>query len=212
MVAIGLGILRSPDDVLDAMLEASAALGASAVVWVPPIRGYGDWPSMSDQADALGRRASELGLGVWCHAPHAATLVETPDEIAKLLSENPGTRLCFDTGHFGLFTPEVASGIERFTSSIDHLHLRGLHRMGSEVLGDYLPDRKNWEIIFRIGTDFSGPEEGVLDLSSAASLLVRAGYRGWWSVEPPRKSGGDRFASMQASLAAVRELRKGRVK
>jgi len=208
VVAAGLGILREPDDAFSDLLGTSAAAGASSVIWVPPIRGYGDWSSMIDQAGELRRLASELGLEVWSHAPHGATLVETPEEIGRLLSEMPETRLCFDTGHYGLFDGDLAGGIRRFAGSIDHLHLRGLRRSGREVLGAYLPERKDWEIMLRLNADFTGPEEGVLDLLPAASVLADVGYRGWWSVEPPRKTGADRYASMRASLAAVRGLRQ----
>lgn len=208
IVAAGLGVLREPDDAFSALVETSAAAGAGAVIWVPPVRGYGEWSSMVDQAGALARIASGLGLGVWSHAPHAATLVETPDEIARLLEAMPETRVCFDTGHYGLFDADVAGGIKRFAGSIDHLHLRGLRREGVEVLGDYLPERTDWEIMLRLGADFTGPEDGVLDLFPSASALLDAGYLGWWSVEPPRKTGADRFASMRTSLAAVHALRR----
>lgn len=212
VVAAGLGILGEPGDAVAGLLETSAGVGASAVFWVPPIRGFGDWSAMIDHAGALEEAASELGLHVWSHAPHAATLVETPEEVVRLCAEAPGTRLCFDTGHYALFAPDLTGGIERFSGAIDHLHLRGLRRPGPEVLGDYLPERKDWELLLRLNADFTGPEEGVLDLSPPARALARSGYRGWWSVEPPKSSSGDRYATMAASIGAVQRLRDEEVR
>lgn len=207
IVAVGLGILSDPGDQLAAMLESTSAMGAGAVIWVPPIRGFADWSTMASQVRALVSAASDLGIAVWCHGPHAGTLIENPEEMTRLMAELPGTKLCFDTGHYGLFTADVAGGVERFSDSIVHLHLRGLRRPGSEALGDYLPDRTKWEILLRVGAEFTGPQESAMDLHPATAALVRAGYEGWWSVEPPQRSAGDRFADMRSSLDAVHELR-----
>lgn len=210
VVAAGIGLLSVADGPdLDARLAAAAVAGAGAVIWLPPIRGFASWSDMVSMAAAVESGADRNGLRVWCHAPHLATLVETAEELDQLLDVLPGTRLCFDTGHAALFEADLPGMLERFSPAIDHVHLRGLRRPGPDVLGDYLPRREGWEILLRAGEDFLGPGDGVVDLSPSISVLSRAGYGGWWSVEMGRHSSSDRFEAMRRAMAALVELRSG---
>lgn len=208
IVAVGVGVIEEMGDGVDALVLAASEMGANAVIWMPPIRGFGDWPGMVDMARDLEQRASELGMATWCHAPHLATLVETRDEIDRLFAEMPNTRICFDTGHDALFDPDPVGAAERFASRIDHLHLRGLRRSPKEVLGNYLPERTRWEIMLEAGGDFTAPQDGVLDLRPLYAALTEHGFKGWWSIEPPRISDTGGFNAMVNAINGLRRQRE----
>lgn len=207
IVAAGLGIINGPIAKFDRMLETAAHLGVKSIIWVPPIRTFESWQNMIEMAIALEEMANGYGLALWSHAPHGATLVETPEELQQLLSDLPNVRLCFDTGHYGLFDADLTKAAETFGDAIEHLHIRNLSKIGAEILGDYLPVRKKWEIIMTLNTGFTGPQEGVLNLESFVNTLVQGNFNGWWSIENSRGLDSDRFKGMQAAISALKQLK-----
>ncbi len=207
IVAAGLGIINAPITKFDRMLETAAILGVKSIIWVPPIRTFDSWENMIEMALNLEELANGYGLELWSHAPHGATLIETPQELLRLLEDIPNVRLCFDTGHFGLFDSDLGKAAKTFGNAIEHLHIRNLSKVGTEILGDYLPLRSNWEIIMTLNLSFTGPQHGVLNLDSFVSTLMQSEYSGWWSIENSRSLDSNRFEGMKSAISALTELK-----
>ncbi len=90
-----------------------------------------DWRVFADGVNRVARKVTaETGLRCVFHH-HCAGFVETPDEIATLLSltDPQAVGLVFDTGHyaFGSGNPngdEVMAALDRFASRIAYVHLK----------------------------------------------------------------------------------------
>ena len=126
-------------------------------------------------ADAAGERCR-----VAFH-PHAATWIETPDEVERLAGELRGAvGLCLDVGHYLVGGGDPAWGIERYGGLVSHVHLKdvdatvlGRLRAGELAgLGDAIRARLFTEL-----------GNGVLDLDAVLAQLSAIDYRGWLMVE-----------------------------
>jgi inosose dehydratase len=69
-------------------------------------------------------RCAEQGLRASFH-PHAATYVESPEEIDALLSRTPPELgLCLDTGHTVVGGGDPVEIVQRYADRLVHLHLK----------------------------------------------------------------------------------------
>lgn len=80
-----------------------------------------------DRAAERLMHAAELvrarGLDVALH-PHAATHVESEEELEKMLERTPGLGLCIDTGHTVVGGGDPVALARRHAARIRHLHLK----------------------------------------------------------------------------------------
>jgi inosose dehydratase len=141
-----------------------------------------DYERLAAALDRVTDIAEEHGLTASYH-PHLTTIVESPDELARLL---PRTRIgfCPDTAHLAAGGGDPAALIRRYPDRIRHVHLKDLRL-----------DPFGW---LPLG-------QGVLDLPDIVRAVQESGYDSWLIVELDSYDGHPRAAAEQ-SLAHLRQL------
>ena len=141
---------------------------------------HGEWRRFSDGVNEIARHARERGLVTAFH-PHAATYVERPEEIARLMRDTDPTLvgLCLDTGHVAYGGGDPAEIARTHARRVRHVHLKDLRRdVRADALARHLDFRE------AVGLDVFAPlGEGSLDLRGTLTALSAAGYAGWLIVE-----------------------------
>ena len=109
---------------------------------------------------------------------HAATHIETVEEIDRLLSDT-SIDLTFDTGHLMLGGGDPIAHYSRWSDRINHVHLKDVD---TSVLhgakGSDNPVRDIWErrVFVALG-------QGDVDVPAFMELLVATNYHGWIVIE-----------------------------
>jgi inosose dehydratase len=133
------------------------------------------------------RRAAEAGaargLRAYFHH-HAATYVETPDEVARLLDGVPpeALGLCLDTGHYAFGGGEPTAALRAYGDRIGYLHLKDLRR---EALAGARRRGRSFMEAVRDGV-FCELGRGDADVAAVVRTLTATGYAGWCIVEQDR--------------------------
>ena len=131
-----------------------------------------DYDRLAEALDRVTDIAEGHGLEASYH-PHLTTIVESPDELERLL---PRTRIgfCPDTAHLAAGGGDPAELIRRYPERIRHVHLKDLRQ---EPL-QFLP----------LG-------QGVLDFADILAAVREAGYDSWLLVELDAYDGDPREAA-----------------
>jgi inosose dehydratase len=139
-----------------------------------------DMKKLGVALDKVVRIARKHGLSAHFH-PHLTTIVETPDEVRKVLKET-SIGLCPDTAHLAAAGGDVPAMLREHAARIAYVHLKGLRRKPFA---------------------FTPLDTGDLDLARVVETLIEIGYDGWVTVEldswPDPKEGAMR------SLAFLRK-------
>jgi inosose dehydratase len=162
--------------------RAGGSLLASAVVvddaWSQRVAlSDDDWRRIFDGLHALDDICAERGLRHVVH-PHAGTLVETGDDVARIL-EGSGVSLCLDTGHFEIGGVDSVALARETAHRVGHVHLKDVRadlaaavRAGDAGLRDATRDG----LFVPLG-------DGDAPVAEAVAALVEAGYDGWYVLE-----------------------------
>ncbi|MEP6694376.1 MAG: TIM barrel protein [Chloroflexota bacterium] len=168
---------------------------------------HGEWRRFSDGVNEVARYARERGLVTAFH-PHAASYVERPEEIARLMRDTDPTLvgLCLDTGHVAYGGGDPAEIARTHARRIRHVHLKDLRR---EIRANTLARRLDFRDAVGLGV-FAPLGDGSLDLRGTLAALRAVGYAGWVIVEQDVRLGvGNRSSPMQdaeRSRAFLREV------
>jgi inosose dehydratase len=172
---------------LDAVARRFRAAGAGLVV-LAAASGSGDydarprlsedeWSRLLRALDAARAVASAHGLEVALH-PHYGTMVETPDEIARVI-DGCSIPLCLDTGHIVLGGGDPVAVAERAPDRVAHLHLKDADaalaarvRAGEVAFSDAVA-----------GGVFLPLGDGDIDVVAMLDRVRAAGYDGWYVLE-----------------------------
>jgi inosose dehydratase len=139
------------------------------------------WRKLGDLLNALGREASGLGHRLAFHN-HAATYVETPDELDRLVAVTSARSvgLCMDVGHATVGGGDPAQMIRRHSDRVAHVHLKDVAPGPLDALRDGRMTGFTAALRARI---FAPLGSGVLDLPGVLTVLAAGGYEGWLMVE-----------------------------
>jgi inosose dehydratase len=142
-----------------------------------------DYDRLADALDRVTDIAESLGLTASYH-PHLSTIVETPDELDRLL---PNTRIgfCPDVAHLAAGGGDPAALIRKYGERINHVHLKDLTRdpMAFRPLG-----------------------RGELDLPDVVAALRETEYDGWLMVELDEYDGEPKDAAERSRHALAQLL------
>jgi len=119
-----------------------------------------------------------LGLKPFHHI-HIGTILETPDDCARVLDRLPDLWLLFDTGHLLAANSDPMDVLRRWPDRIGHVHLKNFWTQDPAAGWDRRePD-------FWKTSRFCDLAEGNVgfDVGAALAGLADAGYTGWISVE-----------------------------
>lgn len=141
-----------------------------------------EWEVFAAGASEIARRAAAHGLRTDFH-PHAATYVETPDEIAALLDRTDPALvgLCLDTGHVTYGGGDAVALARRYRPRIGHVHLKDVRRA---LLAD--ARAAGWTFADAVARGVFPPlGGGDVDFPGVVAALGPA-YAGWYVVEQDR--------------------------
>jgi inosose dehydratase len=119
-----------------------------------------DYQALGSALDQVCDIAEAHGL-VACYHPHLTTIVESPDELDRLM---PLTRMAFcpDTGHLAAGGGDPAALIRSYGDRLQHVHLKDIRLEPLE----FVP----------LG-------QGTIDFSDVLAAVHESGYDGWLMVE-----------------------------
>jgi len=119
-----------------------------------------DYQALGSALDQVCDIAEAHGL-VACYHPHLTTIVESPDELDRLM---PLTRMAFcpDTGHLAAGGGDPAALIRSYGNRLQHVHLKDVRLEPLE----FVP----------LG-------QGSVDFSDVLAAVHESGYDGWLMVE-----------------------------
>jgi inosose dehydratase len=126
------------------------------------------WEALADLLHLIADEAAALGHPAVFH-PHAATYVETLDEIDRLVDSTDPARvgICLDTGHHLVAGGDPVGAIRSLGDRTRHVHLKDAVRHG---------------LFTELGA-------GALDLDNVLASLAARAYDGWLMVEQDRSLG-----------------------
>lgn len=164
------------------------------------------WDGAVEIINRIAAACRELGLKTAFHH-HAGSLIETPDEIARLCeSADPNLLgLCLDTGHYFYGGGDPVEAVRKYGPRIWHLHLKdvrpaALDQMKREGVGFLDAVRRG--VFCELG-------EGAVDFPKVIEGLLASGYSGWAIVEQDtdaRQEGVNPFASAVRSRQYLRNI------
>lgn len=139
------------------------------------------WDEAARRVERIARAVrDDTGLRTVFHH-HAATFVETPDEVAALLDRTDASLLglCLDSGHitYGGGSPETL--LARDPSRVWHVHFKDC---SAHVAARARAEGWDYQTALRHGL-FCELGQGVVDFPALLQALDAAGYRGWGVVE-----------------------------
>ncbi|HEV2874980.1 MAG TPA: TIM barrel protein [Thermoleophilaceae bacterium] len=180
---------RSPDtaDVLLAgVAPLLAALGGEVVTvapvmdsgWSPPERLTDpEWAILAENLTRVQELVQGHGLALALH-PHAGSLVETRDQIERVLGESD-VPVCLDTGHLAIGGADPVEFVRRYAERITHVHLKDVDAALAEQVGAgalSLVDATRRGLFRPLG-------RGDASIGEVVDLLDRHGYERWLVLE-----------------------------
>jgi inosose dehydratase len=155
--------------------------------------------------DLVARAAAERGVRAVLH-PHVGTMVETGDEVARVL-DGASIPLCLDTGHLLIGGTDPAELTRQAADRIAHTHLKDVDAGLAAQVRD---GRLRYSAAVRQGL-YRPLGTGDVDVAAIVSYLRGHGYAGWYVLEqdtvlagPPAGEGP--VADVRASVAYLRSL------
>jgi inosose dehydratase len=138
------------------------------------------WRRLAEHVARAAELARSRGFEPTFH-PHAATFVEAPWEIERLL-EVTDVGLLLDTGHLTLGGGDPVQALRDWRARIDHLHVKDVRR---RVLEQVLSAGGGMSEAWRRGV-FCELGAGDVDLDAFFAELTAGRYEGWLVVEQDR--------------------------
>ena len=136
-----------------------------------------EWRQLVEGLARVDDVATERGLTHVFH-PHAGTLVETAEQVGRLLNEST-VRLCLDTGHMTIGGVDPLALIVGLGERIAHVHLKDVDR---EVARRLRAGEVSLLEAVRLGL-FRPLGAGDVDIEAVVAVLERTGYNRWLVLE-----------------------------
>jgi inosose dehydratase len=142
-----------------------------------------EWKEVRETLHAIAREAKKrFNMSVVVHH-HAATKIETPSEIDRLLAETDPelVNLLLDTGHaaYGGGGSDPLDIVRRHPKRIAYVHYKDVSRV---VLDKVLATGMRSDAAWKAGI-FCGLGDGFVDFPQLTEMLKGLGYEGWVIVE-----------------------------
>ena len=164
------------------------------------------WKTLFTNLDRLVDLAESRGIRPTLH-PHVGTLVETRDDVSRVLAGSK-VPLCLDTGHLLIGGTDPVELARTYPERITHVHAKDVSKAiaGRVRSGEITyTDAVRQGIYVPLGT-------GDVDFATIVSVLTDAGYDGWYVLEQdtilteqPAEDGGP-AGDVEASMSYLRLL------
>jgi inosose dehydratase len=132
---------------------------------------------MAEMLSVIDDICGEYGLEQVLH-PHVQTLVETKDDIARVL-DTCDVHFCLDTGHMAFGGQDPVEFAKTAMDRVGHVHLK-------DIRMDLVPAVLRREVSLMAATQagvFTNLGAGDVDILGVVQTLESAGYRGWYVIE-----------------------------
>jgi inosose dehydratase len=206
---------HDPVPEVDRALDGFVAAGAGVLVLAAATggEGYDERPELDDDAwkrllanlDRLAERAEGRGVLATLH-PHVGTVVETRDEVHRVL-DGSSVPLTLDTGHLLIGGTDPAELAREAPDRIAHTHLKDVDAGRAERVraGEVTYTEAVRQGMYRpLGS-------GDVDVAGIVGTLEDAGFQGWYVLEQDtilteERSGEGAVADVRASIEHLRGL------
>jgi inosose dehydratase len=161
------------------------------------------WRRFAEHAAEVQALAAEHGLTFALH-PHAGTLIETADQVARALAETD-VGWCLDTGHLMIGGTDPAQFARQHADRVTHVHLKDVD---AALAADLRAGRLTLLEATRKGV-FLPLGRGAAGVAAVLGALDEHGYDGWLVLEqdtviaaqePAAESGPTRDAAESIAL------------
>ncbi|WP_205179783.1 myo-inosose-2 dehydratase [Siminovitchia thermophila] len=138
------------------------------------------WKYLVEGLHKAGEICKEHGMDLVYHH-HAGTVVEQPDEIARLMemTEPHLVSLLYDTGHGYYGSNDPVTLLDTYFDRIKYIHLKDVRE---NILQRAREESFSIRQSIRSGI-FTVPGEGCLDFEPIITTLIKRGYTGWALIE-----------------------------
>ncbi|WP_339236118.1 myo-inosose-2 dehydratase [Oceanobacillus sp. FSL W7-1281] len=138
------------------------------------------WKYFVEGLHQAGQIAKDNDMDLVYHH-HAGTVVEQPEEIAKLMemTDENLVSLLYDTGHGYYGGNDPLQLLEKYFHRVKYVHLKDVRQ---EVLNQARAEKFPIRKCIRSGM-FTVPGDGVLDFEPIFELLIKNNYSGWALIE-----------------------------
>ncbi len=180
-------------------MQFAGRIQAHPEAWLPPER----FRTLMENLHRAGEICRQAGFEPVLHH-HAATYVETRDEIRRVLDAMDGSliSLCLDTGHARFGGADPADLVETYHELIRHVHLKDV---SAPLMEAGLARGDDFEVLVGDGA-FCELGQGDAGIDRVVQALRKHAYQGWVVVEQDRYLGrGDTFEGVVAAQRRNRE-------
>ncbi|NOZ23650.1 MAG: TIM barrel protein [Planctomycetes bacterium] len=135
---------------------------------------------LAETLNKAGEICKEHGMTA-CYHNHAATFVESPEEIDRLMEMTSPDLLALnpDTGHLCVGGYDCVEFFQKYAPRIKYVHLKSCN---AEALEQLRKKEIDW-MGFARGSGWAELRDGCIDLPTVFDELKKAGYEGWLMVE-----------------------------
>ena len=207
---------HDPEPEIRAELEVFRAAGASTIVLAANtgVDGYDSrpeldatgWATLLANLDRLETIAAEYGVLAFIH-PHVGTMVETSDDIEKVLSGS-GIGFCLDTGHMFIGGADPVAFARSHADRIKHVHAKDVKfQLANKVISGELT---YYQAV--IEGMYVPLGQGDVDIAAIVTALQSAHFAGWYVLEQDHvvaeepTEGSGPVSDAKASVAYLRSL------
>lgn len=158
------------------VLVLAAATGADGYDARPTLDDY-QWATLLANLDRLADAAALRGVLAVLH-PHVGTMVETRDEVDRVL-EGSTIRLCLDTGHLLIGGTDPLQLARQVPDRIAHAHLKDVD---AKLAADVQAGTLTYTEAVRRGM-YTPLGAGDVDIAGIVTTLRSSGFDGWFVME-----------------------------
>ena len=139
------------------------------------------WLTLTSVLHTLADETIRSGHRLAFH-PHAATFVETPAEVERLVTTTDPARIgiCLDVGHYLVGGGDPVAALRQLGERVTHVHLKDVDPIVLDDLRSGALTGFGRAVRARVFTELGA---GFLDLSGCLRALAERGYDGWLMVE-----------------------------
>ena len=170
----------------------------------PQLKTQGDWENLCRGLDRLAIYIDKRGL-ISAYHHHMGTVVQSAEDIDRLMEGTKHLGLLFDTGHLLFAEADPMTVLEKHISRVTHFHCKSVR---PEILKEKIDKKSSFFDAVMAGIfTVPGDDGNFVDYERIIDLLTSHEYEGWLVVEAeqdPEKA--DPFAYAQVGYETLHSL------
>ncbi|NGX42693.1 MAG: hypothetical protein K940chlam7_00977, partial [Chlamydiae bacterium] len=175
----------------------------------PTVEDEKEWSRLCDGLEQMAQRVRERGF-VSAYHHHMGTVIQTKEDIDKLMQQTRTLGLLLDTGHLAYAEADPLGVLREHISRVTHVHCKSVR---PSVLRQKLKEDSSFfsavvDGVFTVPGDKEQPSsEEAIDFAQVIKTLVAADYSGWVVMEAEQDpSKADPFTYAQLGYETLHSL------